>query len=83
MNRPKKLRFAIGRFYRTRGGERVLLVDTFKFSMLVYSYEAQKLIRLTKDGFFTEKRTDFWDLISEWADQPEYMEILDDGIAAL
>ena len=83
MNRARKLRFAIGKFYRTRGGERVLLVDVFKFSMLVYSYEAQKLIRLGKDGFFTEKRTDFWDLMTEWDQQPDYMEILDDGIAAI
>lgn len=82
----KKLRFEIGKFYRTRGGEKVLLVDIFKFSMLIYSYEAQKIIRLTKTGNFCDKRDDFWDIMSVWTKkpkEPDYMEILDNGIAEL
>lgn len=83
MSASGKSRLVVGRFYRVRGGEKVLLVDMFKFSCLVYSYEAQKLIRLNNDGRQHPHKPDFWDIVARWADSPEYMEILDDGIAKI
>lgn len=63
--RGESLIFDTLRTYRTRSGERVVLVDMFKYSMLGYHYERQELIRYEKNGRIG-KNDHGDDLVESW-----------------